>query len=300
MKKALFLACLAISVGCREEDAPPVQDGGVAADGGTALDCAGVLACAAECPDDACAEACVERATPEAIPGLTALVECVQREACGEDSECIQTRCGTELGACFGTIDVDAGVPLDGSIVVTRDGGTADAGSSPLPARIEGTTRDWTTFPGTTDMLDSNATVVFVRDDAAGAAAGFPTDTHAFYRVQHITYRTTFAGADFCTRSADETETFTDPPAFENHLILERTAGADGLRGYELGTTLSVHHPDGMLVVCPPPAGTSTGIFNAEHNVSTGTSHPRGDGRSFVGSTTLSARNWSWDLHAVD
>lgn len=304
MKKLVLLACVALWLGCNEED-PPSLDGGVpgdaaSLDGGPLLSCAELLGCAGECPDDACADACVERGSPEAITQAAALVECVQREACGSDSECIETRCATELGICLGaTPELDAGVPLDGGgVIVRNDAAPPDAGTSTLPARIEGTTRDFTPVPGLT--LDSNATVVFVRDDEAGAAGGFDVEHHAFYSLQHITYRAVASGADVCSYSADFTETFTHPPAFDNHLMLERVPGTDGLHGYELSTSLSVHHPDGMVVTCPPPAGVSTGIFNAEHNVSTGTSHPRGDGRTFVGSTTLSARNWEWDLHAVD
>ena len=54
--------------------------------------------------------------------------------------------------------------PLD----ATPDGGTPPPGDS-FPNRITGTTRDHTPNFGTAD-LDSNATLTFVRDDAAGTA----------------------------------------------------------------------------------------------------------------------------------
>ena len=305
MKKLVLLACVVLWVGCKED--PPSLDGGVPADaasldGGALLSCAELLSCAAECPDDACADACIAQGSSEGIAQATALVECVQREACGDDSECIQTRCASEVGICLGTAPLtDGGIPLDGGGVIIRpDAASPDAGTSTFPARIEGTTRDFTPVAGTTHTMDSNGTVVFVRDDAAGAAAGLDVEHHAFYRLQQITYRATYSGVDVCTMSADVTKTFTDPPAFDNHLMLERVPGTDGLHGYEIGIALSSVEPAAMVIVCPPPAGTSTGSFDAAHNVSTGTSHPRGDGRSFVGSTTLSARNWEWNLHAVD
>ncbi|AKF09696.1 hypothetical protein [Sandaracinus amylolyticus] len=290
MRKTVLVACFVLIAACREED--PVSDAGVVPDAsiGGSLDCAGLLGCAAECADEPCADGCVARATPDAITRVSALIDCVEREGCGEDDACIEARCGSEVASCLGGEQPDGGV-----IVAPHDGG-GDA----LPSRIEGTTRDFTESSGLT--LDSNATVVFVRDDAAGEAAGFPIASVAFYRVERIEYRATATGTPggVCSLSADETESFVAPDPFENNLMIERTPGADGLYHYELSTSLSVHHPNGMVTVCPPPAGTSTGIFNAEHNVSSGTSMPRGDARTFVGSTTLSARMWSWDLRATE
>ncbi|UJR86854.1 hypothetical protein [Sandaracinus amylolyticus] len=289
MRKTVLVACVVLIAACREED--PVSDAGVAPDAssGGALDCAGLLGCAAECADEPCTDGCVARATPDAITRVSALIDCVEREGCGEDDACIESRCGAEVASCLGGEDLDGGV-----IVVPHDGG-----GDPLPSRIEGTSRDFTEAPGLT--LDSNATVVFVRDDAAGAAAGFPTASVAFYRVERIDYRATATSSGgICTTTADETESFVAPDPFENNLMIERTPGADGLHHYELSTALSVHHPNGMISVCPPPAGTSTGIFNAEHNLSNGTTAPRTDGRTFVGSATLSPRVWSWDLRATE
>lgn len=288
-KSCLVILAITLTMGCGEGGADPVRDGAVVRDGGTdatgALTCEAVLGCVDACDDDPCVAACVVAATPAAALEIEALVECSSLAGCGDDDACIESACAAEVAACRGG---------------SRDAGMiTDDASTGFPTRIEGTSRDFTAFPGTTTTIDSTATLVFVRDDAAGAAAGFP-DSMVFYRLHTATYRAVFSGVDVCTTTADATETFTDPPAFENHLVMERAPGGDGLHAYWVSTTLSVHHANGLVSTCPPPIPSTTGIFNAEHNLTSGTVNPRGDGAVFVGTATVSFREFSWDLRAVD
>ena len=257
----------------------------------SASSCPEVLACVGACATDACVDACLASATPDAATQITALVSCNVAAGCGDDDGCIEANCAEALAACQGV------VLGDGGVVLTDAGQDA---STTMPSRIVGTSRDHITFPGSTFTVDSNATLTFVRDDAAGVAAGVP-DTFAFYRLQNVTYRAVAGGVNgICEMSADFTETFTNPPAFENHIMVERAAGTDGLYAYAVTTTLTVNHPMGMMVTCPPPIPSTPGEFNAEHNLTTGTSTPRSDGMTFVGTTMIGTRTFSWDLHAED
>lgn len=284
MQPILATLLVAFVVGCDDEG-----DGGRGGrDSGaqtTPLDCPELLACADACTTDPCTNACLDAASRAAVTQVTALVDCVADHGCGEDEACIASSCGPELAAC----GVDA----------TPDGGTPPPGDS-FPNRITGTTRDHTPNFGTAD-LDSNATLTFVRDDAAGSAAGYPIQTVAFYRLESITYTATYLDTSYCTSTAEETESFTSADPSENNLVIQRSAESDGRHYYQFATTLSVPHPNGMTVVCPEPIGTSTGHFNAEHNVTSGTEDQYTDLTTFVGDAVVGgARNFSWDLRAAD
>lgn len=295
MRRAYFLiAWITLSIGCGEGDGS-TNDGGRrmdAAGDASASSCVEVLACVGACGSEACIDGCLAHATPDAAAQITALVSCNAAAGCGDDDACIEANCGEEVAACQGIVLGDGGV-------VFTDGG--DDASTTMPSRIVGTSRDYGTFPGSTFTVDSNATVTFVRDDGAGEAAGVPSSMFAFYRLESVTYRAVAGGVNgICEMSADFTETFTNPPAFENHIMVEREAGTDGLRGYAITTTLTVNHPMGMMVTCPPPIPSTPGEFNAEHNLTTGTSMPRSDGMTFVGTTMIGSRTFSWDLSAQD
>lgn len=70
------------------------------ADPGAGLDCEGLLDCAGGCGDDACLQACGQRATAQAIAGYNALAQCAQANGC-QDWDCVDQRCGAELDACL-------------------------------------------------------------------------------------------------------------------------------------------------------------------------------------------------------
>lgn len=276
--------------GCRDEDPRP-DAGPTGADGGQSLDCGGVLECAAACSDgdEPCTDACVARADAVALGRLSALVDCTAREGCGEDDACILSRCSAEVAAC------------DIEVVPTTDGGVApDAGPEALPTEIEGTMIDRDAADADSYVMESTSTVRFVRDDAAGEAAGYPSATHAFYRIAHIEYRAVASGTLMtCSHAADQSVTFDLPDPLQNHVRVARTPGADGLREYTLITTLERTFPGALQLVCDP-GGASTTDFDADHSMANGTTTPRGDGWTFRDtaslSTTISTRTWTWDL----
>lgn len=283
----LAIAAMALALGCGGGPGSSATDAGGPTDGNAPLDCASLVACAATCgTDSACVDGCVASASAEAVLEIRALGACADGAGCNEDDACIAAHCPAEVQACGLSVPplADAGVP---------DAGTTDA----FPARITGTTHDATPATG----LDSNGTVVFVRDDAAGEAAGFPITRLAFYRLESITYRATWMTASAgCTSMADETETFEDAPALENYLVIEREAATDGLHPYHLGTSFTVRHDQGLVTTCPAPIGTTYGLFNSEHHCGSGTTEPHTDLQSFTGSATVSLRDLSWDLHRAD
>lgn len=294
-KTALALACLALTLGCGDD--PPDGGGGRrdAGGDGDVANCADTLVCVDACTHPSCVANCLDDASPRALAQIEALLTCSQLSGCGADSgTCLDEACATEVTACLEDLDV------------VRDGGT-DAGSDadtedPFPARIVGTTRDYNPLPGTGIVIDSNATVTFVRDEAAGEAAGFPSSELVFYRLEHIAYRATQSGSDgTCSHHADESETFTNPSAFENNLVIERTPDESGQHPYVVSTTLSVSHPNALTVTCPPGIPSTTAQFNAEHNISHGPGMTHlTDGAAFVSTATVGWRQLSWDLHAAD
>lgn len=286
-RPTLFLL-LSLALGCRDES-PRDEDAG-----GGRLSCTATLACAEACTTDPCVEDCLERASASATQQIQALVTCSESAGCEDDDACLQLNCPTQLAACIAVSGGPDGGAWD------DDGGLGDGGTSDgLPNRFVGTTRDHNPDFGGFD-LDSNAEVVFVRDDAA-APAWHPTETYAFYRLESITYTATWTGsAGGCVYQASETETEATamPETWENSLSIARTPGAGGQRRYDFSTAMSVPHPDALTITCG--AVVTTQDFNAEHNFSTATSAPTTDGTSLIGTATTSPRQWSWNLHAED
>lgn len=293
-KRFLVLTCLVGLLGCGDESpSGGGRDGGArdgGRDGSTQSTCPEALACVDACEDSPCVDDCLDAASPAAYAQITDLAACAEQWACGDDDACIEERCGAEVALCFAVAVTDGGVDAS-------DDATSE---DPFPSVIEGTSRDFSPIPvGVT--LESNATLRFVRDDVAGSSLGFPTSEVAFYRLAQIEYVATATSSGLaCTTTAHETEAFTNPDAFENNLLIERTPNENGLYPYTLSTTLSVNHPTGLTVICPPPAGTTLGEFNAEHNISHGLDTHLTDGETFMSSTTIGFRQLSWNLHAAD
>ena len=286
---AAVIGALALGA-CNEEDPSP-DAGPTGPDGGQSLDCGGVLECAGACSDgdEPCLDACVARADAVALGRLSALVDCTAREGCGEDDACILSRCAAEVAACGGEVVP----PADGGVI-------PDAGPEALPTEIEGTMIDRDAANADTYVMESTSTVRFVRDDAAGEAAGYPSATHAFYRIAHIEYRAVVSGTLMtCSHAADQSVTFDDPDPLQNHLRVARAPGAGGLREYTLITTLERTFPGALHLECDP-GGAFTEDFDADHSMANGTTTPRGDGWTFRDTASLSSsvstRTWTWDL----
>lgn len=169
-----------------------------------------------------------------------------------------------------------------------------DAGST-LPSRIEGLVTDSTPSLG----LESEGTVRYVRDDAAGAAVGISGPGLAFYRLAQVDYTARLALDMGCTYSAEETVSFTDPDPFGNQITIEAATGV-----YTITTTLTEPFPGGTTVTCPPPTAPFTQDFNAGLNVSNGTTRPVAAGHTYRGMAMVSAggidRLWTWDLTGLD
>lgn len=249
------------------------------------LDCPELVACVEACATDACVEACVDDASSAAIRIVTDVLACVETHGCGDDDACIAANCETEIAACG----------------VDFDPGELEPPGDDYPTRVTGTLRDYVPG-GITD--DSVATVTFVRDDEGGPAAGFPSDILVVYRVETITYRATRSGTIYpCTYSADETETFENPPLIGNYLTIERATDAGGGHVYSVGTDLDVHYPAGLTKICEPPFEASSAMeaFGAALHVSSRPETPTTDLVTFQGSKDIGGvRTISWDLQAVE
>ncbi len=260
--------------------------------GAPPLDCLGLIECLGGCgaDDTPCDDACVARATPDAIREATELAVCLDGSGCADDA-CFAETCRAEILACDPEpmIHEDAGVPPDAP-------GT-DAPSLALPVRIEGTTRDQMDAGGI--ITESVGEVVFVRDDAAGEANGYPIDVVAFYRVESLAYTVTVSGGHAgCTTTASESHTPSVNDPFENYLLIERTPAAGGLHPYGLATAAHDTRPDAIATACPG-VGTGYSDLSVDHYVSHGTEQPHSDLRTFVGSYPRGGRVSSWDLRAV-
>lgn len=121
----------------------PPPSGTTAAD--QPLTCIGILACAKDCTDNACADACVAKGSPEGQASVTKLAQCYQDNQC-QDGTCAQAKCKAELDACqTQSAPPPAGQPASG-----------DAPAGNVPAALVGR---WTyTSPGGTNTeLDFNA-----------------------------------------------------------------------------------------------------------------------------------------------
>jgi len=103
-------------------------DGAAATKSGTAS-CGQTVSCIQGCPanDDACTQACLDKASPNGQSLLLALVNCIETNKC-MDATCTQTSCKSELSACVS--DVEA-APADAGVPPTM--------GAPLPATLVGT-----------------------------------------------------------------------------------------------------------------------------------------------------------------
>ncbi len=277
--KPLVLLILASLLGCQKETTsssgnttPDLSNASKSSDasGSATLDCPGLLSCAGDCDTDACIQKCIDDTTDDGLAKTIALAQCIQENGCGAaDETCVDDKCGDELAACAGTSSGAGGA-----------GGAPSGGDGTFPARVSGTTLDSTVVDG--EGYQSSANVVFVRDDAAGTDAGYPTQTVAFYRVESIDYHVESLGS--CTDSADRSAT--DPDPFESNLLIELQATSSGEYKYGLAIGLE----DGRTATCNN---------SISHYVTTdNTNQPLTDLKTFKGSWTVGPRERSWDLQA--
>jgi hypothetical protein len=100
--------------GCSSTTSASGTPDGGAANGNTesALTCIGILECASTCGDDntPCEDACVAKGTPDAKTGIDAIVACIDKFSCNDET-CFQENCSTELATC---VKPAAGAPLTG------------------------------------------------------------------------------------------------------------------------------------------------------------------------------------------
>lgn len=285
MRTSLLIASLLVACGSRPSD----PDAG--RDASRSLDCLALIDCLSACGDDeVCNDACIAQASPEALAEAGALVTCFEASGCTDDP-CLVEVCNAELVACDAEpmIHEDAGVP---------DAPGGDAPSDVLPVRIAGTTRDRTDALGA--IYDSVGDIVFVRDDAAGEAAGYPIHVVAFYRVESLSYTITVSGsAAGCSYSADESFVPTENDPFENYLLIERAPASDRLHPYGLATAAAQNTPDAVSITCPG-VGTSHSDLSTGHYVAHGIDEPHSDLRTFVGDYTRGGRVSSWDLRTIE
>jgi hypothetical protein len=83
--------------------APGTSDAGPGATGAAArLSCVQVWQCIVDCPDadQACPDACVDKADEAGKSKLVALADCIQTKMC-TDASCLQTQCQAPLAACL-------------------------------------------------------------------------------------------------------------------------------------------------------------------------------------------------------
>ncbi|GMU62800.1 MAG: hypothetical protein AMXMBFR34_45630 [Myxococcaceae bacterium] len=270
----------ALSSSCGGGGSNDAGTGGGTGGGSGQLDCAGLLSCAAACTTAQCETDCRTRASTTANTQADAIVACDATHNCQADNTCLNTNCGAQITACLGP----------------RDGGTGGGGGSDgFPARFVGTLTDLTDMPGTLGRLESTGQATFVRDDQADPRG--QSGMFAFYKLETVTYTATASGnVGTCTQQAMETVTVANPPAFENLVAISIQAGGSGHQ-YDVSTSLTRPFPNGITFTCPG-AGTSTAHFNAELNVSSGTSMQfTTNTSSLVGSASVTAgRTWSWNL----
>lgn len=93
----------------------------------TPLDCPGVFSCAESCTDEFCIDACISRATPQALQLAQAVAVCSKANNCST-SNCLAVNCPNEVNACRGfTTLPDSGMP---------GGGAGDGGTSATPTCV--------------------------------------------------------------------------------------------------------------------------------------------------------------------
>lgn len=252
--------------------------------GGTSLDCTGLFQYAAACSTSDCEADCRARAGATANAQADAIVNCDTAQNCQGDADCLRLKCSAEVTACFGAPDGGVG-----------GGGGTGGGSGAFPSRFVGTLSDLTDSPGTIGRLESTGQATFVRDDNADPRG--QSGMFAFYKLETITYTATASGTvGTCTLSANETVTFTNPPAFEN-LVAIRVQPNGGAYEYDVSVTLTKPFPNGLTMTCNP-GGTSTTQFNAEINTTAWSPSPTTTNpSSLVGSASGGpGRTWSWNL----
>lgn len=134
-----FLVLCAVSA-CSSTTTTTPTDGGTS---GTVapLTCLEIFQCAANCTGTGCEDACLARGSADAKTAVTDVVNCYQTNNCA-DGTCLQTNCGTQLGACGAQAAPPSGTPVS----------TVPPGSA-VPANLAGkwhyyyqpnaATRDW-------------------------------------------------------------------------------------------------------------------------------------------------------------
>jgi len=120
------------------------------------LTCLEIFQCAASCTATGCEDACLARGSADAKSAVTDVVNCYQTNSCA-DGTCLQTKCGTELGACGAQAAPPTGTPVSnvppGSAVPTQLAGKWHSFYEPNQA-----TRDWTFgADGTTKYYNTGA-----------------------------------------------------------------------------------------------------------------------------------------------
>jgi hypothetical protein len=125
LKNSIVLAPLLLSlhlaIACTVTQGQPspagsdagAPDGMVATNAGT-TSCSEAVTCISNCADgdDACSNACYDRASPGGQSLLTALVSCINDNTCA-DSACVNQKCPSELSGCLDDVApvVDSGIP---------------------------------------------------------------------------------------------------------------------------------------------------------------------------------------------
>ncbi len=265
----LRAACLLvlISAACGSNSQTPAE-----------LTCAEFAQCLSACGDSKCEDDCVAKASSTAVDQFNALATCDQTNGCNGESACQDAKCAAPIVACF-----------PGTMI---DGGSGDG----FPASYVGTVTDNSNVGGI--IIESTGTATFVRDDAADPRG--TSGMFAFYKLKTITYVSkSSGGAGGCTYSANETVTFTDPPAFENLVAIQKMPSA-GAYTYDITTTLSTKRPMALTIACP--SGTMVESYNAENNVAAGIPAPTTTSLLNLKKTLMAPgqnRTWAWDLKGM-
>jgi hypothetical protein len=95
------------------------------------LTCLEVFSCAAECTGTGCEDACLATGSSDARSAVNSVLKCYETNGCA-DAPCLQTKCGSELGAC-----ATQATPTGGTAVTTVPAGSA------VPTQLA---RNWTSF----------------------------------------------------------------------------------------------------------------------------------------------------------
>lgn len=134
---------------------PTTQDGGSASSTAPRT-CLEIFQCAADCTATGCEDACLASGSADAKTAVTNVINCYETNKCA-DGACLQTRCGTELGACGAQAAPPGGTPVttvpSGSAVPTQLSGKWTSFYEPNQAA-----RDWTfNADGTAQFYNTGA-----------------------------------------------------------------------------------------------------------------------------------------------